>query len=64
MKKTGEKFASLEEADEAEHQYYRNLTPDARVEILLELVARYWSGADGTSEGFEKVFRLAPLEES
>lgn len=64
MEKIGERFFSLEEADEAEHDYYRKLSPDVRVDILLELVAQYWAGTDGTSERFERVFRLAPLEES
>jgi hypothetical protein len=36
------KFRSHEEAEEAEFEYYRSLTGEQRVAILLELIGR-WS---------------------
>jgi hypothetical protein len=64
MDKIGEKFASLSDADRAEDEYYKSLTPNERVDILLQLIAQYGHLFDGTSEGFVRVFKLTSLEES
>ncbi len=64
MKPLGQKFDSLQSADRAEDDYYRNLSPDERVDLLLELVEQYRAAFDGTAEGFERVFRLTSLEQS
>ena len=64
MERFGQKFNSLEEADLAEDQYYKSLSPNERVDLLLELVAQYRIAFNGTAERFERVFRLTSLEES
>ena len=64
MKGLGQKFESLEAADHAEDIFYKNLSPNERVEILLQLVARYREAQNGTAERFERVFRVITLEES
>lgn len=64
MKRIGKKFNSLQEADRAEDEYYQNLSPNRRVEILLELIAQHGSLFDESTEGFERVFRVVPLSES
>ena len=38
MKKTVQKFHSFEAADEAEYAYYRSLSGDEKLQILLELI--------------------------
>jgi len=62
MEKVWKKYNSFEEADRAEDEYYSSLSPDQRVAILLELVARYGKLFGGTSAGFERIFRVARLE--
>lgn len=60
MEKKIQKFSSFEEAEKAEREYYRSLTPQQRIEILLELIARYRSN-DESSERLERVYRIAKL---
>jgi hypothetical protein len=38
MRKTVEVFNSFAEAEKADKEYYRSLTPNQRVEMLLELI--------------------------
>ena len=38
------RFESLAEADSAEAEYYASLTPEERLNILLELIEMYRSG--------------------
>ena len=59
MEFTVRKFASHEEADKADREYYRSLTPERRVEILLELVETY---SNASAKGFERVYRFVKLE--
>lgn len=59
MDYTIRKFASHEEADKAVREYYRSLTPERRVEILLELVETY---SNASCKGFERVHRFVKLE--
>jgi hypothetical protein len=63
MEKIGKQFSSFAEAEQAEDYYYKSLTPDQRVNLLLELVAQHSNLFNGTSERFERVFRVAPLQE-
>lgn len=64
MKDLGQKFESLEAADRAEDVFYKNLSPNERVELPLQLVAQYREVQNGSAERFERVFRVVPLEES
>ena len=45
------KYDSQEEAGKADVEYYRSLTPERRLEILLELVETY---GDASHQRFER----------
>jgi hypothetical protein len=51
-------FRSKAEAEEADREYYRSLTPKERVDVVIELVKR--SGPD--AERFDRVCRVVPRE--
>ena len=51
MQKFGKKFASLEEADRAEDDYYKGLSPNERVDLLLVLVQQYGMVFDEQRDG-------------
>jgi hypothetical protein len=57
-------FSSFEEADRADDQFYADLTPEARLEILLELVEQYRSALGEAAERFERVHRIVELSQS
>lgn len=56
-------FSSFGEADEADRNFYASLTPQERLDILLDLIlssgTREQTGE--TAEGFERVYRIAEL---
>lgn len=55
MDKVVKKFTSFEEAEEADRQYYRALTPEQRLDILGELIYK----ANGeTFPRLERVYRV------
>ena len=62
MEKVFQKFTSHADAERANRAYYRQLSPTERLDILLELVARYredYCEKHGeASEGFERVYRI------
>ncbi len=61
MDKIVRKFKNHAEAEKADLEYYRSLTPEERLDILLDLIER---GSDGASEGFKRVYRITKLERS
>ena len=50
------KFDSHAQAEVADRDFYRSLTPEQRLEILFDLVARYRE-EHGCSERLERVYR-------
>jgi hypothetical protein len=50
-----QKFSSHSAAEDASRDYYRQLTPDERLGILLELVARSRDQTDASSQRLERV---------
>ncbi len=54
-------FRSFEAADEADDEFYANLTPDARLDLLLELVDRHRSSLGEAASRFERVHRIVEL---
>jgi hypothetical protein len=58
MEKTVAKFGSFAEADKANKRYYLSLSPAQRMEIFLELLARYRDSIDDAPAGFERVYRI------
>jgi len=62
IKKVVRIFRSHAEAEAADREFYRSLTPEQRVDIQLELIRRYRE-EHGISERLERVarvFRRAP----
>jgi hypothetical protein len=57
-------FKSFAEAEAQEHAEYAALSPDERVDILLELIARYRESLGEAAEGFERVHRIVELSKS
>lgn len=55
-------FSSFDEAEQADHRYYASLSPRERLDIVFELVARHQEPTLGTTEGFERVYRVTDLE--
>ncbi len=60
MEKVVRVFKSFEEAERADREYYRSLTPQQRLDILLELVER---GNRDAPQRFERVCRVTQLEQ-
>src|ERR1043165_3599365 len=54
-------FRSFEDADEADDEYYAELKPNERLDILLELVERHRSGLGKAASGLERVHRIVEL---
>ena len=53
-------FDSLEEADKADRAYRLSLSPQERLEILLNLIRNYY----GPSKGLARVYTIVELERS
>lgn len=51
-------FSSFAEAEEADRQYYRSLTPAERIEMLLVLRDQYRPYSNELTEGFQRVYRV------
>ena len=56
------KFSSHEEARQANLAYYRGLTPQQRLDILLELISLFRKEGDASSERLERVCRISQLQ--
>ncbi|HZM03151.1 MAG TPA: hypothetical protein VFC44_09015 [Candidatus Saccharimonadales bacterium] len=61
MEKVIRTFKSFEEADKADAEFYRALTPEQRLDILGELIARVYP--DAHKQGIERVCRIIKLQE-
>ncbi len=55
------KFRTFDEAEAATRNYYRRLSPEARLEILFQLVEMARKEADAASRGLARVHRIAEL---
>jgi ABC-type multidrug transport system ATPase subunit len=61
MEKAVRIFHSFAEAGKADDEYYRSLTPEQRLEILLELVQS--QQPDEAEQRLERVCRIIKLQE-
>ncbi len=61
MERVVQKFSSFEEADKADREYYRQLTPRQRVDMCLELSARLRKELGEDSERLARVYRIVKL---
>ena len=56
-------FRSFEDADEADDEFYADLTPDERLDILFELVERHRSALGKAASGLERVHCIIELSQ-
>jgi hypothetical protein len=61
MERRAEKFTSFEAADRATKAYYHSLTPDQRIEILLDLIERSREGDSAAEHRLAPVYRIVKL---
>jgi hypothetical protein len=52
-------FRSFEEAEDGDRDFYKSLTPEQRIDILLQLIAQ-----PGPPQRLERVYRIVKLEQS
>lgn len=57
-------LSSFEEADLADDQGYADMTPQARLDVLLELIERNRSALGQAADRFERVHRVIQLAQS
>jgi len=58
------KFDSFEESESADLAYYRSLTGEQRLEILLDLVKLHMEATGETDKRLERVHRIVELSQS
>jgi len=64
MERVVRKFRSHAEAEAADREYYRNLTPKQRVDILLDLMNLARDPANEAHQRLARVYRIVPLKRS
>jgi hypothetical protein len=57
-------FRTFADADQAEDAYHASLSPQERVDLLLDLIARYQESLGEAASRLERVGRVVPLAES
>jgi len=57
-------FRSFEESERADDDFYASLTPQQRVDLLLELVAAWREESGDAAQGLARVHRIAELSRS
>jgi len=57
-------FSSFKEAEEADTAYYASLSPQERVDFLLDIVAQHLESTGEAAKGFERVYRVIELSQS
>lgn len=63
MERVAQIFRSFEDAEMADDQLYADLTPEERLDILLELVERHRSALGEAASRFERVHRVVALSQ-
>ena len=56
MEHTVARYSSHDEAERANREYYRRLTPQQRLEILFELIAQH--DVNAPAERLQRVYRI------
>ena len=57
MEKVVAKFRSFEEAEKADREFYKKLTPQERLDILLELLSH------GSEQRLERIYRVTKFSQ-
>jgi hypothetical protein len=63
MERVVQVFSSLADADSADEEYYANLSPSERVDILLDLIEQHRSSLGAAADRLERVCRIAQLSQ-
>lgn len=59
-----QQFSGFDAAEKAEREYYAALTPQERLDLLLELIRRHQESLGEAAKGFERVYRVVELSQS
>lgn len=62
MKKVVRKFSSHAEADAADRRYYHSLSPQQRLNVLLDIIADH-EEIHEAEKGLQRVYRIIELGE-
>lgn len=54
-------ISSHKEAAEADREYYGSLTPQQRVDLVIEMMENCRKEGDAAAERFERVYRIVKL---
>jgi len=63
LDRTVAKFSSHEEAAQADREYYLRLTPQQRVDLVIEMMENFRKEGDAATERFERVYRIVKLSD-
>jgi hypothetical protein len=61
MKRAAQIFYSFEDAERADAEHYASLSPQQRLDLLLDLIARYRRSLGKTAKRFKRVHRIVKL---
>lgn len=56
-------FDQFADAEEADWQFYASLSPQERLDMLLEIIAQTLGSSGQTGKGLERVYRVIELSE-
>jgi len=62
MQRVARIFRSFDESEQANKRYYLSLSPEQRMEILMDLINR--GRHDEAEQRFERVYRIVKLQQS
>ncbi len=54
-------FNQFGDAEEADWQYYSSLSPQERLDIMLEIIAQKLESSGEATKGLERVYRVIEL---
>lgn len=61
MEKVVHRYGSFAEAAEAERRAYAALSPQERLDLLLEMLSETWTDDDEATAGLQRVYRVVEL---
>ena len=64
MERVIQVFHDFDDAEDADDAYYASLTPQERIDILLDLVANYRESLGEAARRFERVYQVVDLARS
>jgi hypothetical protein len=63
MERVAQVFSSVADAERSDEEYYANLSPSERVDILLDLIEQHRSSLGAAADRFERVCRMTQLSQ-